>query len=57
VARGALDRLRDRLRPARTAALRWPAGAARIDAIAVDDVQAACDRLLPARRAALAHAG
>ncbi len=57
VVRGALDRLLDRLRPARVAGLRWPPGAARIDAIAVDDVQAACDRLLPARRAALAHAG
>lgn len=41
-------RLHETLVPARVAGLRWPTGTARIDDIAVDDVTAAIDRLLPA---------
>lgn len=43
-----LARLAESLFPARAAGLRWPTGAARLDAIGVDDVMAAIDRLLPA---------
>jgi len=41
-------RLRETLFPATVAGLRWPTGTARIDAIGVDEVLAAVDRLLPA---------
>lgn len=41
-------RLHETLFPARVAGLRFPTGTARIDDIAIDDVMAAVDRLLPA---------
>ncbi len=41
------ERLEESLFPARVAGLRWPTGAARIDAIGTEAVMAAIDRLLP----------